>query len=227
MGWLDSFTGKSQRRDINDANANYRAALNTGRMKALNALDTGKSEAQGYYEPYQQVGTQGAQDFDLYRKSIGLGGQEGYDEAFEVFDSDPFRDYRNQNVGNVLRDSFRRYNAGGMANSGINMLAQGRIGAEYAENDVNDWRNRLAGVGQTGINTGLNVAGSMAGISSQDAARRADLETSIYSAIGNQAINHGNAMASSRNIGWNNLMGLVGAGTNAMAAYNGIPRRVG
>jgi len=226
MGLFDSFTGASQRRDIGYGNQEYNSFLKKGRENALGALNQGKTEALGYYQPYSQMGQQGRQDFDLYRKAIGLEGADGYGEAYDVFEADPFREYRNQNVGNVLRDSFRRYNAGGMADSGVNRLAQARIGAEYAQNDVDDFRNRLSGAGQYGTQIGFNADNAMAGVTQNEAAQRAGIETSIASARGNQAINYGNALAGSRTIGLNNFMGLVGAGTNALAAYNGIPRKV-
>lgn len=227
MKFLDSFFGKSQRRDMSRANQKYNSFLTKGRGDAIAALDRGKTESASYYQPYSQMGEQGRDDYDLYRKAIGLKGADGYGEAFETFESDPFREYRSQNAGNAIRDQFRRYNAQGMGNSGANMLALGRIGAEYAQKDVDDFRSRLMGAGQYGTQLGYGADSAMAGITSADAARRADLEASIASARGNQAIGYGNAMAESRNIGFNNLMGLVGAGTNALAASSGVPMRVG
>lgn len=163
------------------------------------------------------MGQQGQQDYDLYRKAIGLEGADGYDEAYSTFEADPFRDYRNQNVGNVLRDSFRRYNAGGMANSGANVLAQGRIGAEYAQRDVDDFRNRLQGAGQYGTQIGYGADTALAGLDYGHGQQMNQSYTNQGNAIAHSQLGQAQADAQTRGIGVNNLMRLVGTGTNAVA----------
>lgn len=217
MGIFDGFTGGKQRDDMAAGHTAYRADIAAARDKAKGELGTGYQNALARYQPYSQMGATARGDYDLYRKSLGLEGQGGYDEAFEVFDADPFKEYRNQNVGNVLRDSFRRYNAGGMANSGANMLAQGRIGAEFAQRDVDDWRNRISGAGQYGMQTGYGADAAMAGLDYGHGQNLSGLTTDAANAIAQSKLGLAGFNAQTRGLGMNNLMRLVGTGTNALA----------
>ena len=219
MGLFDSFTGKSQRRDIGYGNEMYNAHLRKGLQQGRRNL----GNALARFDPYAEFGQEGIDAYRGYGDAIGARGEDARAAAFETFESDPFRDFANQETENALRDSFRRYNAAGMADSGANRLATGRVAGQFARQDINDYFNRLRGYGADATRIGMGAAGSQAGIDQS----LADLETSTHSALGNQGINYGNALASSRNIGINNLMGLAGLATNAYGAYRGIPKKVG
>jgi hypothetical protein len=217
MGFLSGLTGGRQRDDMAAGHTAYRKEVNAAGNRARGHITAGRDNALARYSPYSQMGHQGRQDYDLYRKSIGLEGEDGYGEAYGVFEADPFREYRNQNVGNVLRDSFRRYNAGGMADSGVNRLAQARIGAEYAQRDVDDWRNRISGAGQYGSQLGYGADSAMAGLDYGTGQQLAGLETNIGNALAHSHLNNASFDAQTRGLGANNLMRLVGTGTNAIA----------
>lgn len=227
MSFFSGLTGGKQRDDMAAGHTAYRDALGAGTAAAKGHQRQGYNNALSRFQPYSQMGEQGRGDYGLYRNSIGLGGQDGYDQAFETFEADPFKDYRNQNVGNVLRDSFRRYNSGGMANSGANMLAQGRIGAEYAQRDVDDFRNRLQGAGQYGAQMGYGADAAMAG-----------LDQSHYNALASDQLNLSNAEAQShiglaghdaqtRGLGMNNMMRLGGMALDAASMAMGMPPGAG
>ena len=220
MGLLDGFFGGRQRKDLGFANQQYGANLRKARNTGTAHLRSGAAEAQGYLEPFAR----GGQDaFNLYRDATGAGGEEGYARAFENFEANPFREFANQETANALRDVYRRYHGAGMGDSGVSRLAVGRTAGQFARQDVEDYLRRLAGLGQTGV----GVAGNQANIAQSTGQQLADLDTSVFSALGNQAISHGNAMASTRNIGLNNLLGLAGLGVNAYSAYNQVPKRIG
>lgn len=218
MGFFDGLTGGKQRDDYAAGQSKYRDTVNKFGSYGRTALAEGYQGAQSRYKPYGQMGQQGRDDYDLYRKSIGLEGSDGYNDAYGVFEADPFRDYRNQNVSNAIRDNFRRYNAGGMANSGQNMLTTGRIGAEYAQRDVDDFRNRLMGAGQYGTQIGYGADSALAG-----------LDYGYGRDIANNYTNQGNALAQSylgqayddaqtRGLGFNNLIRVARIPFDAMAA---------
>lgn len=215
MGFFDGLTGGKQRDDYAAGHSKFRDTTNQFGSYGRTALAGGYQDAKSRYQPYGQIGQQGRDDYDLYRKSIGLEGADGYNDAYGVFEADPFRDYRNQNVSNAIRDNFRRYNAGGMANSGQNMLATGRIGAEYAQRDVDDFRNRLMGAGQYGTQIGYGADSALAG-----------LDYGYGRDIANNYTNQGNALAQSylgqayddaatRGLGANNLLRALGTATDA------------
>lgn len=219
MGLFDSFFGKTQRRDLGRANQQYGDFLGKAKSGGLQQLQTGKDEALGYLQPFADQGRRG---FDLYADATGAGGAEGYARAFENFEASPFREFANQNTANALRDVYRRYHGAGLGDSGVSRLAVGRAAGEFARQDVENYLRHLAGLGTAG----RAAAGQQAGIAQDVANRSSDIETSVFSALGNQAINHGNAVASTRNIGLNNLLGLAGLGVNAYSAYNQVPKRV-
>ena len=82
MGFFDSFTGASQRRDIRNTNA-----------QATAALDQGYNQSQGYYNqaadllaPQAQTG-QAANAF--YDNALGLNGADARSQAQGVITSDP------------------------------------------------------------------------------------------------------------------------------------------
>lgn len=218
MGFFDGLTGGKQRDDYAAGQNAFRSNVAGYATQGRKKFGTQYGRAQSRYEPYGQMGQQGRADYDLYRKSIGLEGADGYNDAYGVFEADPFRDYRNQNVSNAIRDNFRRYNASGMANSGQNMLATGRIGAEYAQRDVDDFRNRLMGAGQYGTQIGYGADSALAG-----------LDYGYGQDINNSYTNQGNAIAQSylgqayddaatRGLGFNNLIRVARIPIDAMAA---------
>jgi len=218
MKFFDGLTGGKQRDHYAAGHDAFRKNVAGYATHGRQALRRGYDQAQERYEPYSQLGQQGRNDYDLYRKSIGLEGADGYNDAYGVFEADPFRDYRNQNVSNAIRDNFRRYNAGGLANSGQNMLATGRIGAEYAQRDVDDFRNRLMGAGRYGTQIGYGADSALAG-----------LDYGYGRDIANNYTNQGNALAQSylgqayddaqtRGLGFNNLIRVARIPIDAMAA---------
>lgn len=221
MGIFDGLTGGKQRDDMAAGHTAYRDNVRRFGRAAQGHITEGRDNAMARYQPYSQMGQQGRQDYDLYRKSVGLEGADGYGEAYDVFEADPFRDYRNQNMGNVLRDSFKAYNAGGMADSGVNRLAQARIGAEYAQRDVDDFRNRLQGASQYGTQLGYGADSAMAGLDYGAGQQLAGIEGNMGNAIAHSHLNNAMFNAQARGIGVNNLMRAVGTGTNAIAGMFG------
>ncbi|HAF37756.1 MAG TPA: hypothetical protein DCG72_02120 [Gammaproteobacteria bacterium] len=217
MGFFDGLTGGKQRDDYAAGHTAFRDQVGRSAKKASKHLAAGRDNALARYEPYTQLGAQGRGDYDLYRKSIGLDGADGYDEAYEVFEADPFRDYRNQNLGNVLRDQFRRYNAAGMADSGVNRLAQARIGGEFAQRDVDDFRNRLMNAGSYGTQLGYGADAAMAGLDYGTGQQLAGIETNAGNALAQSHLGLHYDNAATRGLGANNLMRLIGTGTNALA----------
>lgn len=185
------------------ANDRAQNLTNAGFNKARTNINSGFDQAQGFLEPFAASGQRG---FDLFQDSIGVNGQPGFDRAFSTFQGDPFREFANQDTENRLTDLFRRYNAQGLADSGASRLAAGRVAGEFARRDVNDFRDRLAGSGQTG----LNIAGQQANLATNRATNLANLDTRQGLTNAGREISFGNAMASSRSTGLNNLLALGG-----------------
>ena len=210
MGLFDSFLGNSQRRDISHGDTVFRNQITRALDDGREYITSGRDNALAAYQPFAQSGTQG---FNLYADATGANGLDAQQTAFQNFESNPFLQYANQNTGDAIRNTFRAYNARGLGDSGVNREAVGQVAGNFARQDINDYLNRLSGLG----NTGLGAAGAQANIHYNSGNALADFESSARSALANQGINFGNALAGSRSIGINNLIGLIGAAEDRAA----------
>lgn len=195
MGFFDSFSGSAQRKDIRNAQATADAALSQG-----------YTDAQGYYtqardslDPYAQGGQKG---YTTYQDTLGLNGDAARAAAQAIYTSDPIQQ---QLADTQLNRLFKQYNAGGMGNSGANRLAASRAWLE----NYGNWQNQLKGVGDQG----LQVAGTQAGLTQG----LGDLAYGYGATKAGNAINYGNALAGTRNIGIQNLLNVGGL---AMKAFS-------
>ena len=219
MELVDSFTGAKQRRDIGFGNAEFNAQTKKGLSEGLRFMTEGRDNALSRFDPYSSAGARG---FDAYANAVGANGLDAQQGAFEDFQSNPFLQFANQNTENAIRDTFRAYNAVGQGNSGDSRAAVGEVAGRFARQDINDYINRLMGLGSTG----LQAAGAQSNIDYGSGNALANFQGAARSALGNQGINYGNALAGSRTIGINNLMNLAQLPIQAYAAANGIPPKV-
>jgi hypothetical protein len=210
MSFLGSFLGYDQQKDIKSAKAASDVALKTG-------LDTGTAQyeaAKTYFDPYAASG-QAANA--MYSSAIGLNGQPAYQQVVDNFMGDPFRqsneDFANKQLANL-------YNAKGGLYAGNAMLAAARGSLERGSTDWNAWLDRLNG--QQGV--GYQAASSQAGLTQG----QGDMAYGYGQTKAGNEINFGNAMASARNIGINNILGAAGTVAKFVApnpyslAYNAM-----
>jgi hypothetical protein len=156
MGFLsDLFGGKSGQKAANDAAAASAGFTNTGFSKQREELGRGYGSADGILSGYEKPGQQA---YGLYADSIGAGGESGYNRAMETFNADPFRDGTQDATQRAIQSMFRRYNPTGQ--TGQQMTAVGRVGADRYAQDVEGFRSRLAGLGQQGAQFGTARAGN-------------------------------------------------------------------
>lgn len=195
---IGGFTGKSQQQDIQNANAQAKSALGTGRDQALDQY----GQARDMYNPYAQ---QGLRANALYGDATGANGQDAYKTAMSNYaGSDPFRQ---QNELYARQADQQRYGARGW--TGNSSLAAARASTERGATDWNAYLTRLQGQGQQG----LQATGAQAGLTQG----MGDIQSGYGQQMAGNAINYGNAMAGTRNILGNNLMGLGGLALKAMA----------
>jgi hypothetical protein len=197
MSILGAFTGSSQKKAINAAD-----------KQATNALMQGYSDASGYYNqaadlynPWIQQGQQGQTQ---YMNSLGLNGAAGSQAAYDSYMSNPaYQSANNYALGNLEK----KYNAGGLSDSGANRLAMSRAAVEQ----YGAYQNQLSGLGQQG----LQATGAQSGVR----AGQGDMAMGYGATRAGQAINKGNALAQNASTGINNLLGLGGLGINAYTAW--------
>jgi hypothetical protein len=204
MGLIGSFFGSDQRKDLERAKAQSDADLQQG----YNQAHGDYSQAENYFSPYAQLGQQGMEDQNFYRSALGLNGDPARTQATNTIASNPL--FQGQ-LGQESNAVSRMLNAQG-SGAGKEALAAQRVFQQNAGN----WLDRYRGIGEQGVNQGMQATNQMAGYRAQ----RGDLAYGYGASKAGNAINFGNAMASNRNTGVNNLMGLAGTVVSGINAFN-------
>lgn len=194
MGFFQDLLGSSQRKDLKQAKAQADTALQTGTQQGNAYYDA----ATGTLQPFVQGGTQAN---DLYLNAIGVNGQDAQQQVQDNFLTDPFRAQNGQLADEAL---VRSLNARGASRGGLAALAVSRANLERGSEDYNNWLNRLQGASTQGA----SAAGAQAGVQTG----QGDLNFGAGQQKAANAINYGNAMAQSRSIGINNILGIAGLG---------------
>lgn len=193
MGFFDAFTGKAQKKAIEEANRQATGYLGTGYNEAKGALTLGYDEAGRYNQEY--------------RNALGLNGSAGSATAMAAYNSarNPYARQQEDSTTNAL---MRQYNARGMSMGGNATLAAARAVSEQGYQDYNNWLTRLQGSGdrssQLAVQRGQNMA---------------DLGWGYNNALAGNAVNYGNAKASAEGIGWNNIFNVAGTAAKAFAGF--------
>ena len=184
MGFLGSFFGSDQRKDLKRANQKATAAIDQGLSEGVSAYQQGQAR----FDPYAQSGTQANA---MYTAALGLGGPDAQREFLANYQADPTQELQQQAVARAMA-------ARGLTDSGASRLASARVWNEGYQGHL----NRLMGVSQQG----MQAAGAQAGIDTGIG----DMRFGTGQLKANQAVNYGNAMAQSRSIGLNNLLQVAG-----------------
>lgn len=189
MGLLDDFFGGSARKDLRKGREAFRTELMAGRDAAM--ADFG--EAERYFDPYIESGTRSnAAWADL----MGLNGEEARAAAQGRYTSDP--------LFTAMGDRALRGISRGVAATG--QTGQGtQAGTNALVSNYNSYLDKLV----AGANTGLTAAAGASGVKTH--AGDTEFATGQQLAGGEQSFS--NAMAQSRSIGINNLLGVAGIAT--------------
>lgn len=193
MGFLGNLTGGDQRADIRK-----------GTKQALGDLATGYDQSQGYYDqasglfdPYMQQGGKAA---SMYADLLGINGADARAAAQGVLTSDPLFQ------GGLAQDSnalLRSLNARGQGAGGLAALAGQRV----LQQNYGHWLDRYNQAGQQGFQA--------AGAKGNVLAAQGDNAYGYGATQANLRMGQANALASTRNVGMNNLLGAIGTGLNA------------
>lgn len=194
MSFFDSFTGSSQRKDIRNGQADF----NRSSRRAQDYTKTYAGNAANYLTPYHQ---QGQQANTMYGNALGVNGDVAQQGYWDNYAADPQRQYdEDRSVDAVGRSMAAR----GMSRSGMAALAGARASQDVGRSYTQDRLNRLQGYGQQGY----SAANQLANIELGTGNALAGYEIGIGK--NNQAANMG--LASTRNMGFNNLMSVAGLG---------------
>jgi hypothetical protein len=214
------------------------SALGQGYNTASGALggayDTARGDISGgvsAYDPYYQTGTAAN---TAYANAVGLNGQAGYDAARGAFQASPGYEWM---VNQASDAAMRKANAGGMLASGNTLDALTRLGSNLANQEYQNYLNRLQGLGQQGMTAaGARMEGgrNMATLASQYGQNQAGLATDLsknqanaYDAYGTR----GADLATGLGTNLSNVYGNQGSqlsslaqnyGTNQAGVYTGL-----
>lgn len=202
MSFFSDFFGKTAQRDIKRANKKATGQLEQGYGQQTQRYD----QAAGLYDPYVQ---QGRAASDFYTNALGLGGAEAAQGAYDTMAANPMFSGQLANDSNALH---RSLNARGQGAGGLAAMAGQRVFQQTA----GDWLDRYRDAGRDGY----SATNALAGVRAQ----QGDNAMGYGATQAGQTINYGNALAQSRNIGSNNLIGLIGAAGNAAGAVMGKPK---
>lgn len=193
MSFFSNFFGSSAQADIRKANKQATNALETGYGQQTQFYD----QAAGLYNPYV---TEGRNASTRYNDLLGLNGAGAAGTAYSDLASLPaFQGQLASDSNAVLKN----LNARGMGGGGTAAMAGQRV----FQQNIGNWLDRYAQAGRDGF----QATNSLANVRQT----QGDNAMGYGATRANQATQYGNAMAQSRNIGINNLIGLVGAVGNA------------
>jgi len=202
MSFFGSLFGSDQRKDIKQANKQATGQLAEGYGQQQQRYD----QAYDIYDPYAKQG-QAANAF--YGNALGLNGADAQNQSIQTLTSNPLFQGQLGQDSNALA---RMLNARGQSGGGLANMAAQRVFQQTAGN----WLDRYRDQGEQG----LQVAGDQ----SRLRAAQGDNAMGYGATRAGQAVNYGNAMAQSRNIGINNLTGLLGAGIGGYNALYNKPK---
>jgi len=197
MGFFSNLSGGQQRSDIRRSTAQANSMIDQGFNESQGYYD----QAAGLYDPYTQQGGKAA---TMYADLLGINGGDARSEAQGVLTSDPLFQ------GGLAQDSnalLKQLNARGQSGGGLANIAAQRV----LQQNYGSWLDRYNQAGQQGF----QATNALAGV-------RAVQGDNAYGAAATKAglaLGKGNALASTRNTGINNLMGAIGAGLKAYSSF--------
>ncbi len=187
MGFISDLTGSSARKDLRAARRRSNEELDAGFNEANQRYD----EAFDLYSPYAQQGAEGA---TAYRNAL-LGSPEQKQALYDNYTNDPGMQGMLGLESNAL---LRRLNAGGSGTGGGKLAL---AGARVAQAGYGGFLDRLSGLGQQGL--------AATGAQSNVRLGQGDMRYGLGATKAGSEINFGGAMAQSRSIGINNLLGIA------------------
>jgi hypothetical protein len=201
--------------------------LQQSQKKAIGNIQKGYGRAQDQYgqasEVYDPIMADRQLATDMYFNSLGLNGQEGYNEAEDAYHQSPgFNFALDQANQNVLRNNAAM---GGVAsgNTGIALSDRAR---ELQNLDFGNWQNRLQGLDVFPVaNSKANALQGLGNMFADEGKAKANVRMSMAPQISGQYNNQAALIgqqqmmdASAQQQGFSNALGLAGMFTGLLGA---------
>jgi hypothetical protein len=201
MGLWDSFMGKDQQKDLSAANDQANQRIVGGLADYTNTSKEYLDKSIGFLQPGME---NDRKVFSLLGDILGLNGRGPQSSYFTGFQSDPgFQASMDAGIQAADRSAAAR----GLSRSG----GQQRSLFDFGQRNMLDaYNSRISGLFNL-FGQGQGGAQAAAGITSQTGRGIADAQFGTGQLLANNATNFGNAMAQSRSIPINNILGLIQA----------------
>lgn len=213
MGFWDAFTGKSQRNDILAGQEQANQYIQQALGQASGTTSEYLNKALGYLQPGMETGGNALR---LLGDALGANGQPAQQGYFNTIQTDPgFQAAQDYGIRALDRSAASR----GLLRSGGQQEALYDFGQKNFNDFYNTRTNNLFNL--AGIGTG--AANTSAGLTSQAGDNLANMQFGTGQLFANNAINTQNAVAQSRSVPINNILGGINAAANLFGAFNPKP----
>jgi hypothetical protein len=211
MGLWDSFMGKSQQKDLSAANSLAQQRITGGLADYTNTSKDYLDKSLAFLQPGVESGNQ---TLKLLGDILGLNGQSAQSSYFANFQNDPGF---NATLDAGVQAADRSAAARGLSRSGGQQRSLFDFGQRLQNDFFNQRTNNLFGL----MGFGQNAANTSAALTSNTGQGIADAQFGTGQLLANQATNYGNAMAQSRSIPINNILGVGNMFANILGGLNG------
>ncbi|GGE36370.1 hypothetical protein GCM10007276_12310 [Agaricicola taiwanensis] len=216
------FSGTAGRKAANFLAAELGTAGNSARKYLDDAYSTAEGlygDAQERFSPFAGLGTQAA---GIYGDAMGLNGPGGNERAVAAFQTGPGYEFAQDAAAKA---GARAASAGGMLNSGNAMIALADRSQGIADQEYDDWLNRMSGLTSMGAQVAGQQAGldtGLAGLGANIALQKGNQDLQVAQGVGQAGaagLMAGQQAAANRlNFG---MSALTGLGNLAMGMFGG------
>jgi hypothetical protein len=211
MSLWDAFTGKSQRQDLTTANSIANRQIQEGLGAYTNTSKEYLDKSLGFLQPGIDSGNA---TLKLLGDILGVNGREAQSSYFSGFQNDPgFMAAQDAGIQALDRSAAAR----GLSRSG----GQTRSLFDFGQRNMLDAYNSRIGSLFGLMQPGMASANTAAGITSNTGQGIADAQFGTGQLLANQATNFGNAMAQSRSLPINNILGFGNMFANIAKGFSG------
>lgn len=157
-----------------------------GTQEAIGTIGTGVEEATALQQPFLDAGTQ---SLEFFNALTGISGDT--DAAVERFQSSPFAQILEQQLGEAQQTATRQFSAAGQLQSGNFAKALQDVTAQKTQEGLLGFTNLL----QSNINRGQQSANTSGSLLFQGAGQQAGLQSALAQAGSEAEIAKGSAQA--------------------------------
>ena len=205
MGFFDNFFGTTQANDISQASDMANRRYQQGLSQFTDTTKDYLGQSLSYLQPFAQAG---GDTLKLLGGALGIYGQGPQQQFFGGLQNDPgYQAGMGAGVDALDKSAAAR----GMLRSGGQQRDLYSFGQRYLNDYANNRISQLGGL----LTPTMGAAGSSADLTSQAGNNIAGAQFGTGQLFANNAINSGNALAKSRNVGINNILGWLNAVSGA------------